>query len=256
MNDERLKEEFFAMEIPDMKEDIMKAAKRENSEHPRRRMKPAAVIVMAAMIALLGITVGAAAGGMLKLNSGGRIRIKNEDGVIVNPTGFHLDEEVDVPLSEKALENIAPYVFTPGEEAALYETAVQEEMETFLDMPLYLPDAIADGASLYRLWAVGADGAAVSIELQVVAEDERDASMNVYLRGSAAVIGTAGEPVMGEYALPDGTPVSVAVADSREGGMVGHALYKLNDAVYHLRVYGADHDEVIERIEAVLETVG
>ncbi len=252
----RLKEEFLSIEIPDMKEDIMKAVKKEKNTRERRRIKPAAVIVMAAMIAVLAVTVGAVAGGMLKLNRGGKIRLMDENGVIYNPTGFHLDEEVDVPLSEKALANIKPYVFLPrtGTESTFFEAADPAEMEAFLDMPLVLPQSIVRDANLYRLWASGANGEAVSIMVQIGTAEDADV-MEVYLRGSPGVIGTASEPVMESAMLPDGTPVSVAVAKRKSGGLVAHALYQVNDAVYHLRVYGSTKWALLNQVQEILDTV-
>lgn len=254
--DDRLKEEFLKMEIPDMKEDIMKNVKKENAPRERRRIRPAAVIVIAALFVVLAVTVGAAAGGMLKLNRGGKIRIMDENGVIYNPTGFHIEDEVDVPLSEKAIANIKPYVFLPlpGTQDTFFETADPAEMEGFLDMPLVLPQSIVREANLYRLWASGADGEAASISVQIGTPDDADV-MTVYLRGSPGVIGTASEPVMENAMLPDGTPVSVAVAKRKSGGLIAHALYRVNDAVYHLRVYDNSKWALLNKVQEILDTV-
>ncbi len=249
----RLKEEVLAMEIPDMKEDIMKAVKKEKNSRERRRIKPAAVIVMAALIVVLAVTAGAVAGEMLKLNSGSKYYFKDDEGNVVRPSGFHLDEEVDVPLSEKALENIAPYVFSSGEMPNLYENADLAAMEEFLDLSMRLPDLTMDGASLYRLWAVGEDGDPVTLYVQVVREDEQ--SMDVYFRTGPINVITGSDPVYYEYSLPDGTPVSIAVVESRKGGMVGHALYEYDSAVYHLSMKADNTKTVLENLHAVLDTV-
>lgn len=253
----RLKEEFLSMEIPEMKEDIMKAVKKEKSTRTRegRRLKPAAVIVMAAMIALLAVTAGAVAGEMLKLNRGGKILL-NVNGVVVSPTGFHLEGDVNVPLSEKALENIRPYVASakPGEVSRDFETDDLSVMEEFIDMPLVLPRSLADEANLYRLWASGTDGEAVAIHVQIGTPDDVDVMM-VYLRSFPRVVGTASEPDMEQAYLPDGTPVSIAVAERTKGGLVAHALYRKNEAVYHLTLTGESKKTLLADVQAVLDTV-
>ena len=252
----RLKEEFLKMEIPDMKEDIMKNAKKENAPRERRRIRPAAVIVMAALVVVLAVTVGAAAGGMLRLNRGGKILV-NVNGGVVNPTGFHLEGDVNVPLSEKALENIRSYVSSSrqGEVSRYFETDDLSVMEDFLDMPLVLPENIEKEAILYELRAYGTDGNAATIYLRVQTEDNPDA-MRVYLRSTPGVIMTASEPEMEEYALPDGTPATIAAAKYQEGGLVAHALYRKNDAVYHVRVFADGKRELMENVRAILDTVG
>lgn len=253
--DDRLKEEFLKMEIPDMKEDIMKNAKKENAPRERRRIRPAAVIVMAALVVVLAVTVGAAAGGMLKLNRGGKILL-NVNGVVVNPTGFHLEGDVNVPLSEKALENIRSYVSSsrPGEVSRNFETDDLSVMEDFLDMPLVLPRSLADEANLYRLWASGENGEAVSISVQIGTPDDADV-MTVYLRDFPRVVGTASEPDMEQASLPDGTPVSIAVAERRKGGLVAHVLYRKNEAVYHLTLTGENKKDLLADVQEMLNTV-
>ncbi len=257
MKDNRLKEEFMSMEIPEMKTEILAAVRQENSVHPRRKVRPAAIAVMAAMLALFGITAGAITGGMLNLKNGSKYYFMDADGNVVRPIGFHLEEDVDVPLSEKARDNITPYIHLPitDDEIRAYETVSVEEMEEFLDMPLVLPEDIKAEAILYELRVYGTDGTAVTIHLHIRTEENPDA-MSVYLRGSPGVIGTVGEPEMEEYVLPDGTPVSIAVADNKNGGLVAHALYKKNDAVYHLRVDADGKHELMENVQAVLDTVG
>ncbi len=256
MKDNRLKEEFMALEIPDLKPGIMAKIHRKADVCPRRKVRPAAIAVMAAMLALFGITAGAMTGGMLNLKNGSRYYFTDADGNIVRPTGFHLEEDVDVPFSEKALENITPYVHLPitDEEIISYETASPKEMEEFLDMPLVLPDVLVSEASLYQMRAYGTDGTAVTVYVKVMTEENPDA-MQIYLRGSPGVIITVGEPAMKEYALPDNTPVRIAVAENENGGWVAHALYKKNDAVYHLRMTADGKRELLENVKAVLDTV-
>ena len=256
MKDNRLKEEFMTLEIPDMKTGILTKIHRENHVRPRRKMRPAAIAVLAAMLALFGITVGAGTSGLLNLQNGSRYSFMDADGNTVKPTGFHLEEDVDVSLSEKAMENITPYIHLPitDDEIISYQTVSPEEMEEFLDMPLVLPTQITEKAILYELRAYGTDGNAAAIYLRVQTEDDPD-DVSVYLRGTPGVIMTAGEPEMEEYTLPDGTPVKIAVAKYQEGGLVAHALYPKNEAVYHVRVFENSKHELMETVKAVLDTV-
>ncbi len=256
MKNNRIKEEFLAMEIPEMKTGILAEIRQKKAVPPRRRMRPAAIAVIAAMIALFGITVGAGTSGMLNLQNGSRYSFMDADGNIVKPTGFHLEEDVDVPLSEKAMDNITPYIHLPitDDEIISYQTVSPEEMEEFLDMPLILPGHITSRAILYELRAYGTDGNAATIYLRVQTEDNPDA-MSVYLRGTPGVIMTASEPEMEDYALPDGTSVRIAVAKYQEGGLVAHALYPKNDAVYHVRVFADSKHELMENVKEVLDTV-
>jgi len=257
MKNNKLKEEFVAMEIPDLKPEILAAVRRESAVRPRRRMRPAAIAVIAAMIALFGITVGAGTSGMLNLQNGSRYSFMDADGNIVKPTGFHLEEEVDVSLSEKAMDNITPYILPlTAEEERFFETVSLKEMEEFLDMPLVLPDKIKEEAILYQLRVYGGiDGNAVSILLHIQTADTPDA-MSVYLRGFPGVIMTASEPEMEDYALSDGTPVKIAVAKYQEGGLAAHALYRKDEAVYHVRVFADSKRELLDDVKAVLDTVG
>ena len=254
MKDNRMKTEFLSLEIPDGKGEIMRRIHQENVGHTRRKLRPAAVIVIAAVMVVLGVTAGAAVSGKLNVQSGGKYLLKNEYGVVVNPTGFHLNEDVAYPFSEAAIENISQYITTPPEPANLYETSVRNEMEAFLDMTLHLPEVIAEEANLYRFWAVGAEGEARSIHLQIGTEADVDV-MSVYLLDTPGVIGTASEPEMSEYTLPDGTYVSIVVAESRKGGLVAHALYKQEEAVYQLTLTGDSKNALLTEIKAVLDTV-
>ncbi len=255
MMEKRLKEEFLSMEIPEMKEDIMKAVKQGNNTRIRekRRIKPAAMIVLAALIAVLAVSAGAAAGGMLKLNSGSRYQFRDDGGNTVRPEGFHLDTEVDAPLSEKALANVAPYVFPSGAMPTLFETREPEAMEEFLDSSMLLPEAITADTSLYRLWALGENGNPVTLYVQAVRED--DLSMDVYFRSGSINVITGSDPAYYEYRLPGGIPVNIAVAESRKGGMTGHALYESGGAVYHLAVSGRNTKNVLEKLHTILDTV-
>ena len=256
MKDNRLKEEFMTMEIPDMKTGILTKIHRENHVRPRRKMRPAAIAVLAAMLALFGITVGAGTSGLLNLQNGSRYSFMDADGNTVKPTGFHLEEDVDVSLSEKAMENITPYIHLPitDDEIISYQTVSPEEMEEFLDMPLVLPTQITEKAILYELRAYGTDGNAAAIYLRVQTEDDPD-DVSVYLRGTPGVIMTASEPEMEDYALPDGTPVRIAVAKSQQGGLVAHALYRKDEAVYHVRAFADSRRELMENVKAILDTV-
>ena len=256
MKDNRIKNEFAAMEVPDMKTGILAAIRQKKAVSHRRRMRPAAIAVIAAMLALFGITVGAGTSGMLNLQNGSKYSFLDADGNIVKPTGFHLEEDVDVSLSEKAMDNITPYIHLPitDDEIISYQTVSPEEMEEFLDMPLVLPAHITSKAILYELRAYGTDGNAATIYLRVQTEDNPDA-MSVYLRGFPGVIMTASEPEMEDYTLPDGTPVTIAAAKYQESGLVAHALYRKNDAVYHVRVFENSKHELMENVKEVLDTV-
>lgn len=259
MKDNRLKEEFMAIEIPDMKADIMAKIHRKTDVHPRRRVRPAAIAVIAAMIALFGITVGAGTSGMLNLQNGSKYYFTDTSGNIVKPTGFHLEGEINVPLSEKALANITPYLWFPaeGDTKREFETPSLAEMEEFLDMSLTLPESVKTEAVLYRLNAAGNDGRPVSIHLHIQTAENPDA-MSVYLLDNPDVIMTASEPKMEDYTLPDGTPVTIAAAKYQEGGLVAHALYRMDEegAVYHVRVFADGKRELTENVKAVLDTVG
>ncbi len=259
MKDNRLKEEFMSLEIPDMKADIMVKIHRKTDVHPRRRVRPAAIAVIAAMLTLFGITAGAVTSGMLNLQNGSRYYFTDADGNTVKPTGFHLEGEINVPLSEKALANITPYLWFPaeGETSREFETPSLEEMEEFLDMPLTLPESVKAEATLYRLNAAGNDGRPVSIHLHIQTAENPDA-MSVYLLDNPGVIMTASEPEMEDYTLPDGTPVKIAVAKYQEGGRVAHALYRMDEegVVYHVRVFADKKSELMENVQAVLDTVG
>ena len=256
MKDNRLKEEFMAMEIPEMKSKILAAVHRKPLAQPRRRVRPAAIAVLAAMLALFGITVGAGTSGMLNLQNGSRYYFTDASGNLVKPTGFYLEEEVNVPLSEKAMENITPYLWFPaeGETSRDFETSSLETMEEFLDMPLILPECVKEEATLYRLNAAGNDDKPVSIYLHIQTAENPDAVI-VYLLGTPGVIMTASEPEMEEYTLADGTSVRIAVAKSQKGSLVAHALYRRDEAVYHVRVFADSKRELMENAKAILDTV-
>lgn len=250
---ERIKKEFMSIEVPDMKEKIISSLPRKTTKMKKNKNRIRVPVIAAAVILILAVTT--AAGGissMLRIVNGGKYLIVNDEGIAVNPTGFHLAEDVCVKFSEKAIENYTPYITKPPEPAKLYETASKEEMEIFLDIPLYIPEAVINNASLYRLWVMGADGEAVSMHLQVVSDKEVFESFDVYLLGSPGVIGTASEPKIYAIELNEGSAVSTAVAKSRKGGIVGHSLYKEEDAVYHLVVKGKNAVEVLEKAESIL----
>ncbi|MBE6615283.1 MAG: hypothetical protein E7631_08270 [Ruminococcaceae bacterium] len=258
MMENRLKEEFSAMEIPDMKGDIMKKIHQEKAVYASRKLRPAAVIVIAAVMVVLGVTAGAAVSGKLNVQSGGKYLLKNEYGVVVNPTGYHLEEDVAYPFSEAARENMAQYATTPegpyGRYEIMYETAILQEIETFLDLKLHLPESVANEANLFRFSGAGAEGEDRSMCLQIGTEASVDVMM-VWLLDTPGVIGTASEPEMSEYTLPDGTYVSLVVAERRKGGLVAHALYKKEEAVYQLTLTGDNKKDLLTEIKAVLDTV-
>lgn len=250
----RIKKEFLGIYVPDMKTKIMTKIQQGKNTESVRKIKP--TILIAAIVFCL-LAIGAAAGGirsMVKLNRGGKYLIVSDEGIAVNPTGFHF-EEADVNFSEKAIENISGYIFTPPEPANFFETETLIEMEEFLDMKLHIPSAIAENALLYRMWASGAEGEARAVYVQIVPKNEDMGSMDVYLRDSPGVIGTASEPVIYRVDTTQGMSVSTAVAESRKGGMAAHAIYEIDGAMYGLVVKGKNTNEVLEKAEMILNTI-
>ncbi len=263
MWNDRLKEEYLAMEVPELREKILAGLCTEKTGHPRRKLRPAAVLVIAAMVAVLGLTAGAAADGLLNIKSGSKYLLRDENGVVFSPTGFYLEEDVNVLLSEKALENIEPYIthFTSGADRDMkyYETTELADMEALLDMPLILPQKIIDDAVIYRFNATEAEGEIRSMHITVLTEDEQhDGDMlvhMVYLVGFPGVVGTSSEPDFEQSVLSDGTPVSIVISESRRGGLVANMLYKIDGAVYHLEVYGDKKKALLNEVETILDTV-
>ena len=263
MQNNRLKDEYLAMEVPDLQEKIL-AGVQAKTVHPRRKLRPVAVVAVAVLVAVLGLTAGAAADSLLNIKSGGKYLLRDENGVVFSPTGFHLEEDVNAPLSEKALENIEPYIThfsadTENREFMDYETSELADMETLIDMPLFLPKTIIDQAVLYRFTAAEAEGEIRSMHIIVLTEDEQHAGdmlvHMVHLVGFPGVVGTSSEPVFEQSVLSDGTPVSIVISESRKGGLVANVLYKIDGAVYHLEVYGDKKKALLNEVEAILDTV-
>ena len=170
---------------------------------------------------------------------------RDADGNLVKPSGVHLEDPIDAPLSETALANIEPYVYPVGAEATLYETTVLAELEALIDQPLYLPDAVKSTAALYRLWAVGSNVHSATIYVNIDISDMLD--MTIHLRSAPINIVTGSDPKFSDYILPDGTSVQLAAAERTRGGKTVQAFY-LYDAVLpvhgHPKVYyplGSNH---------------
>ena len=258
MNKERIRKEFGEIEIPDMKTEILAKLHQENAPVPRRRTRPV-LIAAAALILVLTVAVGAAAGGMIRLIPGSRVYFRDDGGNIVRPQGFHAAESADVPLSEQALANIAPYVFDPGpgQNPTLFETVSRAEMEALIDMPLVLPEAVEEKATGYRLWAVGANGEAVSIYVQIRLDgDWGGDSVNVYLRGSLGSYITAGEPEICAHTLPDGSTASISVSETLSGTWSVFGFYTRDGAIYSLRLHrGESKKNALREAKTILDTL-
>ncbi|MBQ8400785.1 MAG: hypothetical protein IJX14_02540 [Clostridia bacterium] len=258
----RLREEYLAMDIPELKKGIMERvtgapSDRSKNVRLRRKVRPAAVLAAALMLALLGVTAGAVTNGLLKLKNGSYYTFIDAEGSIVKPKGFHVEDGVDVPLSDAALARIAPYVFLYAEDETCFEIADPAGMEAFIDRSMHLPEKIKDAAELYRLWAYGTPEYTATIYVEIVSENVQDTgSMKVYLRGGPINITTESDPVMHAYALSDGTPVQIAVADNMDGVRTGYAFYRYEDAVYELRVTGGNSHEILRQLQEILDTVG
>lgn len=258
MNKERIRREFGEMEIPDMKPEILAKLHEETKISRHRRIRPV-LIAAAALILVLTVAVGAAAGGMIRLIPGSRVYFRDDGGNIVRPQGFHAAESANVPLSERALDNIAPYVFDPGlgQEPTLFETADRAEMEALLDMPLILPEAVEERATGYRLWAAGTDGVAVSIYVQIQLDGNWGGdSVNVHLRGSIGSYITAGEPEMHAHTLPDGSAASLSVSETLSGTWSVFGFYTRDGAIYSLRLHGGESKKAaLREANAILDTL-
>lgn len=258
MNKERLRREFCEMEIPDMKPEILAKLHKEAAPAPRRRLRPV-LIAAAALILVLTVAVGAAANGMIRLIPGSRAYFRDDGGNIVRPQGFHAAESANVPLSEQALANIAPYVFDPGpgQDPTLFETADRAEMEALIDMPLILPEAVEERATGYRLWAAGTDGIAVSIYVQIQMDGNWSGdSVNVFLRGSIGSYITAGEPEISAYTLPDGSAASLSVSETLSGTWSVFGFYTRDGAIYSLRLHGGESKKAaLREAKAILDTL-
>ena len=253
MNEKKLKEEYLAVEIPAMKTEIMDAIASPKVKRTHRRIRPAAAAVMA-MLCLCMLMSAAAAGSML-LREGSRYYFRDSDGNVVKPNGFHTAEEPDVPLSEKALANIAPYVFSAGDPATVYETADRGAMEEFLDLTMHLPAAM-DSAEFYRMWACGTADEVVSLYVQIPLTGAwENGSIDVHLRGGPLNILTGSTPKMYDYALTDGTSVSLASYKTMSGANAVSALYMDDGAAYHITLRGGSKNELLLQMKSILDTV-
>jgi len=258
MSKERIRREFGEIETPDMKPEILAKLHEQTKPVPRRRIRPV-LIAAAALILVLTVAVGAAANGMIRLIPESRVSFRDDDGNIVRPQGFHAAESANVPLSERALDNIAPYVFDPGpgQEPTLFETADRAEMEALIDMPLILPEAVEERATGYRLWAAGTDGIAVSIYVQIQLDGNWGGdSVNVHLRGSIGSYITAGEPEISAYTLPDGSAASLSVSETLSGTWSVFGFYTRDGAIYSLRLHeGESKNASLREAKAILDTL-
>lgn len=256
MQNNRLKEEYLAMEVPELQEKILAGVRAEKTGHPRRKLRPAAVVAVVVTVAVLAVTAGAVANGVLRLQYGSYYKFLDGDGNIVQPTGFHMADSVDVPLSETVLANIMPYVYLYDEDETCFHTADPAGMEAFIGRAMHMPECLTEEAEGYRLWAYGTPEYAATIYVEIVPMDAHsDASVKMYLRSGPINILTESTPKLDTYTLSDGTPVSIAIADSLQDGKVGFAFYRYADAVYQLRVQGTTVSEVRSRIETILDTV-
>ena len=259
MNEEKIREEFAALQPPEMKPEILAKLHEPKRTAPRRRIRPA-LLAAAALILVLTAAVGAAVSGTIQLIPGSRVYFWDDDGNIVKPQGFYPEQAADVQLSEQALANIAPYVFVPGpnQEATVFETASRAEMEALIDMPLILPEAIEKIATGYRLWATGANGEAASIYVQIQLNGNWGGnSMNVFLRGTMGTYVTGSEPEMSAHPLSDGSAASLAAAKSSQSGKWSvFAFYTRDGAIYSLRMHGGKSKNAqLREAKAILDTL-
>lgn len=263
MNEERIRKEFDKMEIPDLKPEILAKLDEPKKTAPRRRVRP--VLIAAALILLLTAAVGAASSGKIFLNPNNRIIVEDEQGNRLYPYGFtpgraeNIPLSANVPLSEQALANIAPYVFDPGpdQQATLFETADRAEMETLIDMPLILPEAVEKMATGYRLWATGTNGEAVHIHVQIQLNGSWSGdSVNVQLLGMLGTYITGSEPEFHEYTLPNGEIASLSVSETRSGTWTVYAFYTRDEAVYTLKIHGTENKkDALQKAKDLLDTL-
>ncbi len=252
--EQKLRDEFRSLDIPDLKSDIKKAIHGNTHVHviQHRKLQISRIVVIAAIFLLLSLTVGAV-GGILKLHSGNIYYFRDADGNKVKPSGVHLEEPIQALLSETALENIQPYVFSVGAEATVYETTSLAEMEAFLDQPLYLPVNVKESASLYRLWAVGSDADTATIYVNIKISEELD--MTIHLRSAPINIITGSDPKISYYMLSDGTSVQLAAAKRTKGGRTVQAFYLYDEVLYQISLIGENEKMLLREIKSMLDTV-
>lgn len=251
--EQQLRNEVHGLDIPDLKQSILGAIRGNTPVFRQRKLRISRIAVIAAILLLLTLTVGAAAGGILKLHSGIPYYFRDADGNQMEPSGVHLEEPIDAPLSETALANIAPYVFSVGAEATLYETTALAELETFLDQPLYLPDTVISSAELYRLWAVGTDVYSATIYVKIQISDELD--MVVHLRSAPINVIMGSDPEFSDYTLPDGTSVQLASGERTRGGRTIQAFYMYDDVLYQISMVGEKDKTLLREVKLILDTV-
>ncbi len=251
--EQQLRDESRSLNIPDLKWNILGAIQGNSHVVPRRKPRISRIAVITVILMLLTLTVGAAAGGILKLHSGSKYYFRDTDGNLVKPSGVHLEEPIDAPLSETALANIEPYVFSVGAEATLYETTVLAELEAFIDQPLYLPDAVKSTAALYRLWAVGSDVHSATIYVNIDISDVLD--MTIHLRSAPINIVTGSDPKFSDYILPDGTSVQLAAAERTRGGKTVQAFYVYDEVLYQISMIGEKEKTLLREVKSMLDTV-
>ncbi len=253
MIDKKIKEAFLAIDVPDRKAEILCALAEPARKREHRRIRPAAAILMSVLF--LTMLMSAAAAGSMLLREGSLYYYRDSEGNMIKPEGFHMKDAADVVLSEKALDNIAPYVYAPRDPATEYETATCGEMEGFLDYSMRLP-SFAENASRYVMTACGNSRETASVYVGIQPEGAgEDCSVRVYLRNVSINVRTASTPKLYDYALPDGTPVSIAFYKSMSGYDSVAAMYKDNGAVYHITLRGGNKNELLTQIKAILDTV-
>ena len=251
--EQQLRDESRSLNIPNLKWNILGAIRGNPPVVPRRKLRISRITIIAAILMLLTLTVGAAAGEILKLNSGSKYYFRDADGNLVKPSGVHLEDPIDAPLSETALANIEPYVFPVGAEATLYETTVLAELEALIDQPLYLPDAVKSTAALYRLWAVGSNVHSATIYVNIDISDMLD--MTIHLRSAPINIVTGSDPKFSDYILPDGTSVQLAAAERTRGGKTVQAFYLYDAVLYQISMIGEKEKTLLREVKSMLDTV-
>lgn len=253
MNEKKLKEAYMEMEIPEMKGDILDAIGSSKPKRMHRRIRPAAAVVMSVLF--LTMLMSAAAAGSMLLQEGSRFYYRDSDGNMIKPDGFHLKDDADVVLSEKALANITPYVYAPTAPEVVYETKTRGEMEEFLDYSMRLP-ALAANASRYAMKACGNSPDAASVYVGIETEAAwGECSVSVYLCNVFLNVRTASTPKLYDYKLPDGTPASIALYTAMSGADSAAGMYKDNGAVYYITLRGENKNELLAQMKAILDTV-
>lgn len=253
MIDKKIREAYRDVDVPDLKAGILAAVAAKDPKRVHRKIRPAAAVLLSAVF--LTMLMSAAAAGSLLLQEGSRFYYRDSDGNRIKPDGFHLKDDADVVLSEKALANIAPYVYAPTDPAMVYETKTRGEMEEFLDYSMRLPN-LAANVSRYEMKACGNSPDAASVYVQIRGEDAwKDCSVSVYLCNVFLNVRTASTPKLYDYTLPDGTPASIAIYTAMSGADSAAGMYKDNGAVYHITLRGDNKKDLLAQMKAILDTV-